>query len=166
MQQTSREILDMSVKGGCVDGLSERGYVEGKNVSFTKYNPENDMPTANAIAKEVVNGGYYMVITASTTSLQSIASANSEGKVIHVFGTVTDPFTAGVGFDAKDHSKRPKNLAGVGTFQPVEAAFRMAKKLNPALKVVGTPWCTSESCAVSCLIKARKICAELGDYPG
>ncbi|MEZ7892147.1 MAG: ABC transporter substrate-binding protein [Candidatus Wallbacteria bacterium] len=161
VQQVSREILNLSVKG-FIDGLNERGYAEGKNVSFTKYNPENDMPTANAIAKEVVNDGYFMIMTASTTSLQSVAAANLEGKVIHVFGTVTDPFTAGVGFDAKDHSKRPKHIAGIGTFQPVEAAFRLAKKINPNLKTVGTPWCTSESCAVSCLAKARKICAELG----
>ncbi len=157
---SSRTGMDLTIKG-YIDGLRKRGYVDGKNIIITQYNAENDLPTANTIASEIINKRYDMVMTTSTPILQVMANANRDGDIIHVFGAVTDPFTAGVGIDPKDQFNRPGHLAGLGTFQPVEMAFIIAKQMYPDLDIVGTAWNPGEASSSACLVKARKICDSL-----
>ncbi len=157
----SRLVLDQTEEG-IVDALAERGFVDGQNCTIKKYCPEGDMPTANMIAQTIVHNQYDMVITASTPALQVMANANKEGKIIHVFSTVTDPFISGVGITGSAPDQHPPHLVGIGTFQPVEKTFEIAKQMNPGLKRVGTVWCTSEVCSEACVRLARKKCEELG----
>ena len=93
---------------GLLAALQSRGYEDGKNIKLKIFNAEADIATANAIAKEVTGGGFDLLITLSTVSLQTVASANKTGRrTPHVFGLVTDPFTAGVEIDPIDHLKHP-----------------------------------------------------------
>ena len=158
---SSRLTLDETERG-CIDGLAARGYADGGKLILSRYNSENDLPTANTIASEIVSNRYDMVITISTPSLQVMANANKAGKVTHVFGTVTDPFASGVGLDRNNPSNRPAHLAGMGTFQPVEKAFLIAREMNPALQKVGTVWCRNETCSEACVKIARTVCDSLG----
>jgi len=120
------------------------------------------MPTANTIAQNIVSRKFDVVITISTPALQVMANANRKGDVIHVFCSVTDPYVSGVGITGSAPNQHPKHLVGIGTFQPVEKAFDIAKQMNPNLKKVGTVWCTSETCSEACVKLARKKCKELG----
>jgi ABC-type uncharacterized transport system substrate-binding protein len=94
--------------------------------------------------------------------MQVFAGVNRKGRVNHVFCAVTDPFSAGVGIGRDDPYRHPKHLAGIGTFQPVEATFRIAKQLYPELKRVGVAWNPAEACSEACTLKGRAICKELG----
>ncbi len=160
-QFSSRSILDDSVRG-ILDALAEQGWVPGKTLEVRKYNAENDLPTAHAIAKEIAGGGFDLAVTVSTPCLQVMAGANRKGAVVHVFGVVTDPFGAGVGINPANSLDRPAHLAGMGTFQPVKEVFRLAKQSFPALKSVGVVWCPLEACSEACLRLAREVCGELG----
>jgi len=142
--------------------LAEMGFVDGKNCTIKRFSAEGDMPTANTIAQNIVHSRFDMVITASTPALQTMANANKEGKVMHVFCTVTDPYSAGVGITGPEPHQHPPHLVGIGTFQPVEETFEIARKMNPDLKKVGVVWCTSEFCSEACVKLARKKCKELG----
>ncbi|OFY02467.1 MAG: hypothetical protein A2W90_04265 [Bacteroidetes bacterium GWF2_42_66] len=157
----SRMVLD-ETENGVLDALAERGYVDGKNCAIKKYCAEGDMPTGNMIAQTIVNGNYDIVVSVSTPALQTMANANKEGKVKHVFCAVTDPFISGVGITGSAPDQHPPHLVGIGTFQPVERAFDTAREMYPALKKVGVVWCTSEVCSEACVILARKKCKELG----
>lgn len=159
-QFSSRQTLE-DTERGYIDGLAEKGYRNGEKILITRYNAQNDLPTAYSIAAEIINHKFDMVITASTPVLQVMAKANKEGKVIHVFGAVTDPFNSGVGISKKDKYSRPSWLAGSGTFQPVKRAFLIAKAMNPALKKVGVVWCSSETCSEACVRIARHVCDSL-----
>src|ERR671910_1904629 len=55
LQHASQAVLDEGVDG-MIQGLAEMGFTKGKTLTLLRYNAENDMPTANAIAAEVVNG--------------------------------------------------------------------------------------------------------------
>ncbi len=157
----SNKILE-EAEEGLLAGLYElNGYKSG-HVKITRFCPEGDLPTANTIAKSIIGDKYDMVISISTPGLQSMANANKEGKILHVFCAVTDPFHAGVGIEGPEPNQRPAHLVGIGTFQPVEKAFRIARQMNPDLKKVGVVWCTGESCSEACVGKARIICKELG----
>ena len=157
---SSRSTLDETERG-FVEGLSQLKFVDGERIIITRYNSENDLPTAHTIATEIVSRGYDIVLTASTPALQVMANANKMGKVIHVFSTVTDPFLSGVGINRDNQFNRPQWLAGAGTFQPVKRAFIIAREINPKLQKVGVVWCTGETCSEACVRIARVVCDSL-----
>jgi ABC-type uncharacterized transport system substrate-binding protein len=161
MQQASQAVLDEGVQG-MIDGLAESGFVDGESIVIKRYNAENDVPTSNAIAKEITGGQFNLVLTASTLSLQAVAGANKAGKTIQVFGLVSDPFGAGVGISRENPLDHPRDLVGIGTMQPVAEAFRLAKTLFPGLKTVGVVWNPAESNSEANTLIARDICQELG----
>jgi ABC-type uncharacterized transport system substrate-binding protein len=161
LQHVSQPLLDDGV-AGILDGLADAGFVNGKNIAIRRYNAENDLATANAIAKQITSGQYDMVLTSSTLSLQSVANANRAGRAIHVFGIVADPASAGVGISRENPLDHPKHLVGIGTFLPVKPAFEMAKRLNPELKSIGVAWNPGESNSEAFTKKAREASRELG----
>lgn len=130
VQHASQAALDEGV-AGILDGLAAQGFVDGKTVSIQRFNAENDLVTANAIARQVVSSNFDLVVTSSTLSLQTIATANRDGKVKHVFGIVADPFSAGVGISRENPLNHPKYMTGIGSFVPVDRALKMAKDLYP-----------------------------------
>jgi len=158
-QFSTRPLLDESI-AGVLQGLKSEGFTDGQGMKVDRYNAENDLPTASTISRAIIDRDYDLVVTASTPCMQIFAGANQKGTVNHVFCAVTDPFGAGAGI-SRD-GKHPKHLTGVGTFQPVEATFRIAKQLYPDLKRVGVAWNPSEACSEACTMKARAICKELG----
>ncbi|MDY0189594.1 MAG: ABC transporter substrate-binding protein [Desulfuromonas sp.] len=161
MQNASTRVLESHVDG-VLNRLQERGYVAPQRANIRLYNAQGDYSVATAIAQEIVAGQSDIVITSSTISLQTVARANALGTKVQVFGAVTDPYVSGVGISGPEADQHPPHLVGVGTFQPVENTFRIAKQMNPALKRVGTMWNPGEQCSEACLKKARRICAQLG----
>lgn len=161
LQYASRPLMDDTV-AGMMKGLKDEGYIDGKNMSVTFFNAENDMPTASAIATELTGGKYDLVLTASTPCMQAVANANQKGKTIHVFGAVTDPFASGVGLERDKPYEHPRHFVGVGTFQPVVEVFRLAKECYPDLKRVGIVWNPAEACSEACTRLARQVSDELG----
>ena len=148
---------------GIIEALAERGYQDGGRLQLKRYNAEADIGTANAIAKEVTSGGYDLIVSVSTISLQTIANANKFGaKTPHVFGLVSDPFGAGVGIDATNHAKHPPYLTGYGSMAPVASIFRIAREMRPELKSVGLAWNPAEANSQAQTKIARKVCEELG----
>ena len=160
-QFASNQLLDDGVTG-ILEGLKERGYFEGRTLQVDRFNAQNDLPTANSIARAIVEGGYDVAMTVSTPCLQALASVNRDGKVIHVFGLVTDPFASGVGLNRDHPADHPRHLLGNGTFQPVRDALLDARRCCPALKRVGTVWNAGEACSEACMRVARSTCKDLG----
>jgi len=161
LQHASQPLLEEGVRG-MLGGLAAAGFIDGKNISIQRFNAENDVGTANAIARQLTNGQYDLVLTSSTRSLQAVANANKDGRVIHVFGIVADPFSAGIGLSRSNPLEHPKHLVGVGSFTPVEPAFRLARRMFPGLKSVGVAWNPSESNSEAFIGKAREACREMG----
>lgn len=145
-----------------IDGLAEKGYVDGQRIAIKRYNAEGDMPTLAAIAREVSDGQYDLILTISTPALQAVANANKAGKTKHVFALVTDPYGAGVGINRENHLDHPKHLVGYGTMQPVDVSFRVARQMRPELKTVGVVWNPAEANSEACTKRARAVCNELG----
>ncbi|MBN1404690.1 MAG: ABC transporter substrate-binding protein [Opitutales bacterium] len=161
MQIVSTHVLDETVKG-IVDGLRQNGYENGRTAQIKFFNASGDYSTASTISKDLAAAGYDIVITAGTPTMQSFAAANRKGETVHVFGAVTDPYGSGVGISGPLPEEHPPHMVGIGTFQPVENAFRIARQMNPELKTVGTIWNPGEHNSEACVAKAREICKELG----
>src|SRR4029077_2083438 len=113
---------------GVIQGLAEQGYRDGETLAITTYNAHGDLATGNAIARQVTTGEFEMVITSRTPSMQAVANANRDGRVMHVFTLVADPFSAGVGLDREHPLKHPARLVGQGSFLPVAESFAIARR--------------------------------------
>ena len=161
MQWASTGLIDGTV-AGIVDGLRQQGYEAGRTASIRFFNASGDPTTGNMMAREVTGGGYDMVLTASTLAMQAVAKANREGRVMHVFGGVTDPYGAGVEITGPEPHQHPRHLVGVGTFQPVASSFRIAHQMNPQLKQVGVVWNSGEDNSEACVKAARTVCEAIG----
>ncbi len=161
LQQASQSILDQG-REGMFDGLAERGWVVGKNLTVKNFNAEGDMPTAQTIGREMANGPYDLLLTVSTPSLQAVANANRATHKKHVFALVTDPVAAGVGVSRDNPLDHPAWLAGYGTMQPIKKAFETARAMNPGLKNVGVVWNAGEANSEAQVKVARKVCADMG----
>jgi len=157
----SRPIME-ECERGCLAALVTRGYRANETMRLQRYNAESDLPTANTIAKGIVDARVTLAITFSTPCLQALAASNRDGHMPHVFGAVTDPYASGVGLDRAHPAVHPSWLTGIGTFQPVREVFRLARQMRPALQRVGVVWCTSETCSEACLRVARDECRQLG----
>ncbi len=161
MQWASTDLLDHTV-AGIVEGLRRLGFENGRTADIRFFNASGDTAAGNTLARDLADGRYDMVLTASTLALQAVAKANVQGRVVHVFGGVTDPYGAGVAITGSRPDQHPPHLVGVGTFQPVERAIRLARQMNPALRKLGVVWNPGESNSEACVGKARAICLELG----
>ena len=149
-------------RNGVLEQLAKRGYADKEKVVIKEFNAEGDIGTANAIAKEVTSGEYDLIISISTPSLQTVASANkSSNQVNHVFGLVTDPYAAGVGIDPNDHLKHPPYLTGFGSMQPVESMFLIMREMRPELKRIGLVWNPAESNSFAQTKLARSLCEKM-----
>jgi len=161
VQHASTPVLDAGVQG-VIQGLAEQGYRDGETLAITTYNAHGDLATGNAIARQVTTGEFEMVITSSTPSMQAVANANRDGRVMHVFTLVADPFSAGVGLDREHPLKHPARLVGQGSFLPVAESFAIARRALPGLSRVGVAWNPAESNSEAFTKKAREACRDLG----
>ncbi|WP_395741536.1 ABC transporter substrate-binding protein [Prosthecobacter sp.] len=161
LQHASQAILDQG-REGMIAGLKETGWELGKNLELKLYNAEGDNAVSQTIAKEMAGGGYDLLMTISTVSLQAVANANKAGGTPHVFALVSNPSVAGVGVNMEKPLEHPAHLAGFGTMQPIPEAFKIAREMNPALKKVGVVWNAAEANSEAQVKLARKVCGEMG----
>ena len=161
LQQVSTTVLDDAV-AGMIEGLAEKGRVDGRTLTVRRYNAEGDMAQANAIAREIVGGPFDLVLTSSTPSMQAVATANERGRILHVFAAVADPFSAGVGLDRADPLVHPRHLVGLGSLAPVDATFRVLQRINPAVASVGVAHNPAESNSRRFMELARASCKARG----
>ncbi|MDB6006081.1 MAG: hypothetical protein JWR15_3068 [Prosthecobacter sp.] len=160
LQHASQAILDQG-REGMIAGLKEKGWEQGRNLELKLYNAEGDNAVSQTIAKEMAGGGYDLLMTISTVSLQAVANANKAGGTPHVFALVSDPSVAGVGVSMTKPLEHPAHLAGFGTMQPIAQAFKTAREMNPALAKVGVVWNAAEANSEAQVKLARAVCADL-----
>jgi ABC-type uncharacterized transport system substrate-binding protein len=161
LQWFSTDLLDLTV-AGMVEGLRQQGFEHGRTADIRFFNASGDNATGNTMAHDLAGGTYDLVLTASTLAMQTVAKANAAGRVVHVFAAVTDPYGSGVGIAGPKPDQHPAHLVGVGTFQPVEHAIRIARQMNPELRQIGSVWNPGESNSEACVRQARAACKELG----
>ncbi|MBK9241530.1 MAG: ABC transporter substrate-binding protein [Acidobacteria bacterium] len=161
VQHANTPVLDEGIEG-LLDGLAERGFRDGENITIQRFNAQGDMPTGVAIARQVTAGDFDLVVTSSTPSMQAVANNNREGKTRHVFFLVADPYASGIGLDRADPLKHPAHIVGQGVMAPVEESFRIAKESLPSLQTIGVAWNPSESNSLVFTTKAREATKKLG----
>ncbi|MEG2119848.1 MAG: ABC transporter substrate binding protein, partial [Pseudoflavonifractor sp.] len=81
---------------GFIQGLADAGYKDGENVKIDLQNAQGEGANADMMAKNMVAGGYDMIVGVATPSAMSAYSAARETKIPVVFTAVSDPLAAGI----------------------------------------------------------------------
>ena len=153
----SDNLLLTETSKGIMEELERSDILQKENIAVEQKNAQNEFYMAQSIAQDIVRQNYDYIITVSTPALQVMANTNK--KIPHVFGAVTDPYRMGVAKSSTDHQV---NVTGVATFQPVASTIKIMRDIFPQAKSIGLIWNPAEACSEACTYKARDAAAKYG----
>jgi putative ABC transport system substrate-binding protein len=130
-QITTHPSLD-SVRTGIIDGLRQRGYVDGKNIKVIFRNANGDPSLTLPIAQDFVRQNVNVIVPISTPS--ALGAAKSTKTIPIVFGGVTDPVGAGL---VSDLNHPGGNITGTSDRWPFKEQLDFFIKVLPNLKKLG-----------------------------
>lgn len=152
---------DNSAMEECISGvmqeLQANGILKSHNIKVEQKNAQNEFHLAQSIAQDIVRQDYDYIITLSTPALQVTAQTNK--KIPHIFGCVSDPYRMGVAENAQNHLA---NLTGVATMDPIDQTFAVMRQVLPDAKTVGMVWNPAEACSEACTLLARQSAPKYG----
>ena len=138
VQLVEHNALD-AANQGFVDGLKERGFEEGKNVTFDKQNAQADQSNLQNIAQRFVTNKVDLICAIATPAAQTVANATKD---IPIVGTaITDYVGAKL---AASNDKPGANVTGTSDMNPVKDQVDLLLKLKPDAKTIGVIYCSSE----------------------
>lgn len=152
----SETVISTDGLRGVRDELQQSGFTE-EQLAIDLKNAQNELYLAQSIAQDIVRQAYDYIITLSTPALQ--VTANTNKKIPHVFGLVTDPYRMGV---AKSPTNHLLNVTGVATLQPVETTIKVMREVLPQARRLGIVWNPGEACSEACTLKAREAAKTYG----
>ncbi len=156
IQLVEHPALDAAYKG-FVDGLSEAGYVDGKNIVIDYENAQGEQSNCVTIADKLVSKRSDLIFAIATPAAQAVA--NKTDTIPVLVTAVTDPETAGL----VESNKMPKtNISGTSDLTPVAAQIDLLKRLIPEAKKVGLLYCSSEENSKFQINMAKEACKKNG----
>ena len=138
VQLVEHNALDAASRG-FVDGMKERGYEEGKNVTYDRQNAQADQSNLQNIATRFVNNNNDLILAIATPSAQSVANATKE---IPIVGTAITDY---VGAKLVESNEKPGgNVTGTSDMNPIPQQIDLLQKLVPNAKTIGVIYTSSE----------------------
>ena len=146
--------LDEANKG-FVDGLKEKGYEDGKNITLDQQNAQGKNDTAQQICSQFVNGKKDLIFSVATPAVQTAYNATKDIPI--VFTAVTDPIEAGV---AKDLKNSGTNVTGTIDSVDIDEQLTLLKEVLPDCKTLGFLYTTSEANSVAQLNTLNELASK------
>lgn len=139
---------------GFMDTLKERGYVEGKNVTYDIQIAQGNIATANSIAKALVGKEVDLIYAIATPTAQAVVNATK--KIPIVISSVTDPVGAGL---VQSLEKPGGNVTGTTDRSPVDRQMDLMLEIVPKLKRLGTIYNSGEDNSISSVKQVKEEAA-------
>ena len=159
VQYVSAGALD-SAREGIEEALKEGGFVNGKNVKITVYNPQAKSEDLATMAEQAIQDNDLVFAIATPVALVLKAEAEKQGSDIPIlFTAVTDPVASGIIASA---TKPGGNISGTSDMNPVADQIALAKELGITVNKVGIVFTSSESNSLIQANLADAKCKELG----
>lgn len=138
VQLVEHNALDAANKG-FVEGLKERGYEEGKNLTIDRQNAQADQSNLQNIAQRFVNDKVDLICAIATPAAQTVANLTKD---IPIVGTAITDYE---GAKLVASNKEPKgNVTGTSDMNPIKEQIDLLMKIAPNAKTIGTIYCSSE----------------------
>ena len=144
---------------GVIDGLRDKGYIDGINLKITYRNVEQDkalaLETAHALVKDKVD----LIVSLGTGSSLSALKATEKNQIPVVFSIVGAPKATGI---IRDYDDPGRNITGVSMKVPIQEQFEMVREVLPGLRKLGILYCTEMPQAVASGKEAAAAAPEFG----
>ncbi len=138
VQLVEHNALDAANKG-FVDGLKERGYEEGKNITFDRQNAQADQSNLQNIGQRFVNDKVNLIYAIATPAAQTVANLTKD---IPIVGSAITDYVGAKLVASNEHPGG--NVTGTSDMNPVKEQVDLLLKVVPSAKVIGTVYCSSE----------------------
>ena len=122
------------VRLGFEQEMQSLGYVEGKTVIYNRTNANGDFASAQAIAQKTASEDVDVVFSISTPSSQAMANSLKGKETPLVFGSVTDPVSAGL---VESLDRPGEYITGTTDVWPVQEQLELFVELVPNLRRLG-----------------------------
>lgn len=122
--------------------LSERGYLEGKNIKILWKSVEGDVNLASTVAQSLLDSHVDAIMSITTPVSQAVYNV-AKGKVPVIFCGVTDPISAGL---VMSWNNTPgSGVTGTSDRWPYAEQLDLIKTMLPNVKRVGFPYNSGEA---------------------
>ncbi len=148
VEHQALDTLRMSLK----EGLEKKGFMQGKNLTWSYENAQGSAATAAQIAQKFISQEPTVIVTLSTPMTQAVATATT--KIPIVFGAVTDPESAKL--------TSQKNVTGLTDFVPPEKQIELVKAILPNVKTIGLIYNSGEVNSQKQVEDIQKYCEKNG----
>lgn len=147
---------------GVLDGLNEKGYWEGINLSINYKNVNRDNNLALEAARSFVRDRVDVIVALGTGSALAALKATEKREIPIVFSIVGAPIATGI---IKDSNQTGRNITGVSMKVPMKEQFALVKEALPGLRKLGILYCTKMPQAVANGKEAAACAPEFGWTP-
>jgi len=144
---------------GFLQGLSEEGIEEGKNLTVLYENAQADGGTASQIINNFLSKKADLICGIATPMAQAAYSGAKKTNVPVIFTAVTDPVAAAL---AKEDGTPVGEITGTSDKLPVEKQLEMIRKILPDAKTIGILYSTSEVNSEAAIKEYKAAAASYG----
>jgi len=144
---------------GFLQGLSEEGIEEGKNLTVLYENAQADGGTASQIINNFLSKKADLICGIATPMAQAAYSGAKKTDVPVIFTAVTDPVAAAL---AKEDGTPVGEITGTSDKLPVEKQLEMIRKILPDAKTIGILYSTSEVNSEAAIKEYKAAAASYG----
>ncbi|MDD5659850.1 MAG: ABC transporter substrate-binding protein [Actinomycetota bacterium] len=156
IQYVEHVALD-SAREGFIKALSDKGFVDGENITIDVQNAQADQSNLSTISDRFVSNKVDLVLAIATPAAQSIAGKTTEIPIIAT--AITDFVTAKL----VDSNEAPGgNVSGTTDMNPIKEQMDLLVKLVPNVKTVGVIYTSSEDNSVVQAKIAKEAIEALG----
>jgi putative ABC transport system substrate-binding protein len=156
-QVVTHPALD-AVREGIIQGLADKGYVEGENLEIDYQNSEGDPTLFASIAQKFVSDQVDVIVAIATPNAQAAISAAEGTGIPVVFSAITDPVGSGMVTSWESH----ENVTGVSDMIVVEDDVELILEILPGIQTLGTIYNAGESNSVFLVEKLNEAADKLG----
>lgn len=144
---------------GFINGLADKGLVEGKNLKIEYQNAQADMGTVNQIVSSFVSSDLDLIAAIATPAAQAAYNAAQGTDIPVIYTAVTDPVAA----QLADEDKQPVGqVTGTSDELPVESQLKRMRELLPDAKKLGIMYTTSEASSHSSVQRYEELAPKYG----
>lgn len=122
----------LETRDGVLQGLAEKGFRAGENLTVDYQAASGSMPTQQQIAKKFVGEAPNVIVAITTATAQTMATATKDIPI--VFATVIDPVRARL---ITEFKATGTNITGVSDAPPIGEQLKLFRELMPNLKRLG-----------------------------
>lgn len=144
---------------GFIQGMEERGYIEGKNVTYLFSDINHTLKKVDASVTKVINFKPDLIFAATTPVAVSVTKATKINKTPVIFGPVNDPVNVGI---VKEQRHPGENVTGVMLTDSTAKELEWAVKIAPHIKTILLPYNPNDKSSVISMEKAQKAAKIFG----